>query len=99
VSSTKYKSGDHVVCRSDDGIEGLVTPGKKYEILTPESFMSLASALGISSVNPEPTITIKCDDGKNRAINKLRFVPATETVLSRGKLELVRQIKDPVDTI
>jgi hypothetical protein len=89
MSSPRYKPGDQVVCRSDFGVEGLVTPGKQYEILKPEGYMSLVSALGLG-MNSDLLITIMCDDGKPRGITKLRFVPATEIAIKRGKLELVR---------
>lgn len=81
----RYKPGHIVVCRSEYGTDYL-TVGKEYEVIKGEE---LSAFLGIADTS-DLMIVIECDDGKQRAVSKLKFVPATEVVARRGKLELVK---------
>lgn len=81
----RYKPGDIVVCRSRYGTDYL-TEGKEYEVIKGEE---LSSFLGSSDL----MIVVECDDGKERPISKLKFVPAAEVIAKRGKLEVLKTIK------
>lgn len=84
----RYKPGDIVVCRSKYGTDFL-TEGKEYEVIKGEE---LSSFLGVTG-SADLMIVVECDDGKERAVSKLKFVPATEVVAKRGKLEVLKPAK------
>jgi hypothetical protein len=80
----KFMPGDWMICRSDVGVEGLVTVGKRYRALSHEGLSNFLKIVG----SPSLMVTVDCDDGQSRSVNKLRFVPDTQAVAKRGKLEL-----------
>ena len=81
----RYRAGDLVVCRSKYGADYL-TEGKEYEVLKGEELSTFLGVTGSSDL----MIVIECDDGKERAVSKLKFVPATRVVARRGKLEVLK---------
>lgn len=82
----KYRAGDMVVCRSAYGVDYL-TKGKEYEVVRGEE---LSKLIDVSAGKSDLTIVVECDDGLQRSVSKLKFVPATEVVAKRGKLEVLK---------
>jgi hypothetical protein len=82
----KFLPGDWMICRSDAGVEGLITVGKRYQALSHEGLTNFLKLVG----SPSLMVTVECDDGQPRSVNKLRFVPDTQTVARKGKLALLK---------
>lgn len=81
----RFRPGDIVVCRSRYGTDFL-TEGKEYEVIKGEE---LSTFLGVTG-SADLMIVVECDDGKERAVSKLKFVPATRVIARRGKLEVLK---------
>jgi hypothetical protein len=82
----RYRAGDIVICRSEYGTDYL-TKGKEYVVIKGEDITRYFDEVSKSS---DLTIVVECDDGQQRPVSKLKFVPATQVVAKRGKLEVLK---------